>query len=317
MSQKMTSWTSYPKIYNLGHRAVRDVTKGPVYVEEKVDGSQFSFGIDFDGKLRARSRNKEIDFNAPEKMFIKAFDTVCSLIAKLQPGWTYRGEYLSKPSHNSLTYDRVPEKNIIIYDVNTGDQEYLGYKDKATEAARLGLQCVPLLQEGYLALQSLKHILDTESILGGPKIEGVVIKPVDYNLYGQDGKALMAKHVSEEFKEVHQRTWKDKNPSSKDFIATMIMGLTTQQRWLKAVYRLRDSGELKNDPTDIGTLIKAVQLDVHEEEHEAIAATLYNHHKQHIQRGVVAGFAEWYKERLMKSQFDDNYLEELKDSIND
>jgi hypothetical protein len=34
---------SYPKIYNLGHKAVRDIFKEPVTAQEKVDGSQFSF----------------------------------------------------------------------------------------------------------------------------------------------------------------------------------------------------------------------------------------------------------------------------------
>jgi len=33
---------SYPSIYNLGHRYLGDLLDGPVVVEEKVDGSQFS-----------------------------------------------------------------------------------------------------------------------------------------------------------------------------------------------------------------------------------------------------------------------------------
>ena len=304
MTQEMTSWTSYPKIYNLGHRAVRDVTKGPVYVEEKIDGSQFSFGIDFDGKLRARSRNKELDFNAPEKMFGLAIDTVCSLITKLQPGWTYRGEYLSKPGHNSLTYNNVPEKNIIIYDINIGDQEYLLYYKKTCEAIRLGLNCVPLLFEGVVQLEDLTKLLDTESFLGGPKIEGVVIKPVDYNLFGQDGKALMAKHVSEEFKEVHQGVWKAKHPTNKDVVTMITETMTSEARWLKAIFRLRDMGVLNNEPSDIGPLIKEVQKDLHEEAGEEIGRMFYNHYRKDITRGVVRGIPEWYKERLMKSQFE-------------
>ena len=304
MLQKMMSWTSYPKIYNLGHRAVQDVTKGPVYVEEKVDGSQFSFGIDFDRKLRARSRNQEISFDAPENMFVKALETVEELSAKLQPGWTYRGEYLSKPSHNSLTYDWVPEKNIIIYDINTGDQEYLSFSDKLKEATRLGLWCVPLLFEGVITLEDLTELLDTESILGGPKIEGVVIKPVDYNLFGQDGKALMVKHVSEEFKEIHQGVWKAKNPTNKDIVSMIIEGLKTEARWLKAVFRIRDNGDLNNDPSDIGAIMKEVKEDIQTEAADEIARMFYKHYRNDIMRGAVRGIPEWYKERLMKSQFE-------------
>ena len=37
--------SSYPKIYSLGHAAILDLLDGRVIVEEKVDGSQFSFGL--------------------------------------------------------------------------------------------------------------------------------------------------------------------------------------------------------------------------------------------------------------------------------
>lgn len=39
-----SSWNSYPQIYALGHRYLEDLLKDPVLVEEKIDGSQFSFG---------------------------------------------------------------------------------------------------------------------------------------------------------------------------------------------------------------------------------------------------------------------------------
>ena len=40
-----TSWHSYPSIYALGHRYLEELLLDPVLVEEKVDGSQFSFGV--------------------------------------------------------------------------------------------------------------------------------------------------------------------------------------------------------------------------------------------------------------------------------
>ena len=39
-----TSWHSYGKIFNLGHKETEALFDGPVVVEEKIDGSQFSFG---------------------------------------------------------------------------------------------------------------------------------------------------------------------------------------------------------------------------------------------------------------------------------
>jgi len=41
----MSSWGHYCQIYNLGHRAIADLLRGPVIIEEKIDGSQFSFGL--------------------------------------------------------------------------------------------------------------------------------------------------------------------------------------------------------------------------------------------------------------------------------
>ena len=63
-----TSWHSYPSIFALGHSALAELTLGPVVVEEKVDGSQFSFGR-FEGVLRVRSKGKEMEPERPEKMF--------------------------------------------------------------------------------------------------------------------------------------------------------------------------------------------------------------------------------------------------------
>jgi len=59
---------SYTKVLNIGHKALTDLFKDPVYIEEKVDGSQFSFGV-LNGELTARSKSVEILIDAPEPMF--------------------------------------------------------------------------------------------------------------------------------------------------------------------------------------------------------------------------------------------------------
>ena len=65
----------------------------------------------------------------PEGMFKTGVEQIKSIQHLLTPNWIYRGEYLSKPKHNTLCYDRVPEKNIIIYDIVIKDQCYLNYKE--------------------------------------------------------------------------------------------------------------------------------------------------------------------------------------------
>ena len=84
---------SYPSIYNLGHKAVLDIFSSPVTVQEKVDGSQFSFGVfEVNGEsvLRCRSKGAEVNVFAPDKMFSKAVESVKAREHLLVPGWTYR-----------------------------------------------------------------------------------------------------------------------------------------------------------------------------------------------------------------------------------
>lgn len=69
----ISSWHSYPKIYTLGHSALINLFSDPILVEEKVDGSQFSFGK-FDGVLRVKSKSVEMQVESPEKMFIQAVE---------------------------------------------------------------------------------------------------------------------------------------------------------------------------------------------------------------------------------------------------
>jgi hypothetical protein len=301
------SWHSYPKVYALGHAAVADlmsdIFEDGVIVEEKVDGSQFSFGK-FAGELRCRSRGKEIVMDAPEKLFTEAVEVVKTLGPKLNDGWTYRAEYLKKPKHNALAYDRIPLNHLVLFDINTGHEEYIAdYRYKKDEADRLGIDCVPNLTPDKLTCaQDVMALLETTSLLGGQKIEGVVIK--NYKRFGRDGKALMGKYVSEAFKEVHGKTWSKNNPGPKDLLAMLTERYHTETRWNKAVQHLRDRGELTNSPKDIGNLIKEIQQDTLDECKEDILLELWRWAKPKIARGIICGAPEWYKQKLLEAQFD-------------
>lgn len=299
-----TNLCSYPSIYNLGHRAIADLFSVPVIVEEKIDGSQFSFGIDEDGGLRARSKGAEIHINSPEGMFARAVDTVKSLAPLLQPGWTYRGEYLQKPKHNTLAYDRVPKGHIIIFDVNVGLEEYLSPGDKKRASEDLGLECVPLLDTGQeFDADRLRELLDRQSVLGGQKIEGVVIKPQFYDLYGPDKKVLMGKFVSEAFKEIHGKAWKLSNPGPTDIRDAIADRYRTPARWQKAVQHLAERGAITDSPKDIGALLKEVVADVDKECADEMQAQLWAWAWPHIRRKISHGIPEWYKEQLLQRQF--------------
>jgi len=302
---------SYSSIYNLGHKAVADILQSPVCVEEKVDGSQFSFGvfIDADGErvLKCRSKGAELNILAPEKMFKRAVDAVKDVESILCPGATYRAEYLAKPKHNTLCYGRIPINNLMIFDVDCGDQDYLPQKVKAAEADRLGFEVVPLIFDGVLAdLDSFREFLGRDSALGGAKIEGVVVK--NYQLFGLDKKVLMAKFVSEAFKESHGKEWKIGNPAKSDLLHLLIEAYKTPARWAKAVQHLKELGQLEDSPRDIEKLMKEVPLDIEKECADEIKDKLWDWAWPKIARGCRAGLAEWYKEELLKKQFEEPVL---------
>lgn len=300
----MSSWGSYPSIFNVGHKAMAPLVGEVVNAEEKIDGSQFSWGL-IDGELRARSKGKELDpYRPAEKLFELACQTVVRLAPELTPGWTYRGEFLAKPRHNHLTYSRVPASHLIVFDVNRDEQDYLSYDEKKAEAERLGLECVPLLWTGtWTSADQLSVLLSQESQLGGPTIEGVVIKPVSGNVWGLDHKLLMAKFVSEVFKEEQKKTWRSSNPTTADIVDLIASMFSTEARWRKAVQHLRENGELESSPRDIGKLIQEVPMDIMSDARDEIADRLFSHFWPQIRRKAVCGLPEWYKRELLENLF--------------
>lgn len=298
----MPSWHSYPKVYNLGHPVIAELFADPVIVEEKVDGSQFSFGV-FAGELKLKSHRVELVPDADAGMFRLAVETAKVLAPQLRDGWTYRAEYLRKPHHNGLAYDRVPARNLILFDVNTDEEAYLSRADKEAEAARLGLEIVPVLFEGIVSsADQLAAFLERTSILGGQKIEGVVAK--NYRRFAPDGKALMGKHVSEDFREVQKGCWRVANPTRGDVIDQVIEKLRGPARWNKAIQHMAEDGRLTNSPQDIGPLLKETQADLKTECEAEIKTALFAWAWPQISRRSVAGLPDWYKARLLERQFE-------------
>jgi hypothetical protein len=296
---------SYPKVYALGHHLLDGLlTPGdPIVVQEKVDGSQFSFMETEDGELIMCSKGARVYPEAPAGLFSNAVETVCKLhrLKKLRPGYIYRGEAFLRPKHNVLQYDRVPHGHIMLFDVQRPNLAFVPPDALEDEAGRLGLEYVghTVVAAEDITAERLNEWLQCVSQLGatsGVLREGVVLK--NYNRYGRDGKPLFGKYVSERFKEVHRETWKVRPGSSKDAIERLITDLRTDARWEKAVQHLAERGELLREPKDIGSLIREVQADVKEEELDYITKRLLDWALPAILRGVVRGLPEWYKRRL-------------------
>ncbi len=305
---------SYPKIYNVGHRALEGLFGSEVVIQEKVDGSQFSFGLLDEGgegklddvQLSVRSKGQQIDIDAPPKMFAAAVEYVKLLVPDLELGATYRCEWLNKPKHNSLAYERTPFNGLMLFDIERPGQYYernrLAFE---LEAESLGIEAVPELFRGMVnSIEELREFFDRDSVLGNVKIEGMVIK--NYDLFTPDKTIALGKWVSEAFKETHQKDWKNRNPNTKDIVFNLTEELRTEARWAKAVQHLNERDELDHSPKDIGALLREIQTDVLAEEGERIKEILFKHFWKSIARGLTTRFPEWYKEQLAQSAFGEN-----------
>lgn len=298
---------SYGKIINLGSAGTENALIGEVVLQEKVDGSQFGFGVNDDGELVFRSKGQHLDLNNPNKMFKKGVDYLLSIehkLSALTPDTYVYAEYLQKPKHNTLAYDRIPQNHIVIFDIITGgkfaDRELL-----ETIAKLLEVDVIPQYKVGNLTTDDIKSFMDKESYLGGQKIEGVVIKNyeqwVHYN--GKD-IPLFTKYVSEEFKEKHKKNPEYK-PANKS-VTYYLLTYKNENRWQKAVQHAEEEGILTGEPRDIGKLIPKIVEDVITEEKENIKNDLYNMFEKDLKRICVAGFPEWYKKQLLEKAFGDN-----------
>lgn len=301
---------AFPKVWALGTPHTQDLFDGPVEVTEKIDGSQFSFGV-VDGNLHVRSKGAAIEVDDPPTLFRPSVNTVLAAHERgvLPEGVVFHGEAISKPKHNVLTYSRVPAGNIVLFGARSLTRgTVFGGTEVADFAWLLGVEPVKMFAYDHIPPAELKDRLEewlsAESQLGGPKVEGVVIKNYSkmYELFGQPMPFLAGKYVSEAFKEVHGRTW-ERDHTAKGGLVGLQEQLKAEARWHKAVQALRERGQLAHAPQDIGKLIKYLQQDLQLEEKEWIKDQLWSIFKDDLIRAATRGFPEWYKNQLVTDTF--------------
>ena len=78
----------------------------------------------------------------------------------------------------------------------------------------------------------------------------------------------------------------------------------TQARWNKAIQHLRERGEIEDDVRDIGKCMKEIPVDILKECEEDMKEKLFSYAWPHIRRMVVRGFPMYYKDLLLKAQFE-------------
>ena len=295
--------SSFPKIMQLGLKPIKDIFVDEVEITEKLDGSQFGFGL-VDGQLKMRSKGTEIFVGQVQDLFIPVVDYITSIKDRLPDNVFFYGETLKRPKHNTLCYSSVPKNHFSMfgaYDIK--DDDWYLYSGLENYANELDVDVVPLIFKGYIERDNtnIDNFLDRESYLGGAKIEGFVVKNYSKQTrIAQDiyTPFMAGKYVSEAFKEVHRDRWKDEETKNGKWAAFCKM-YQTQARWDKAIIHLKEKGELLDDPKDIGRLLKEINFDIELEEKEIVKEYLWSVHKKELISAATRGFPEYYKQRLL------------------
>jgi hypothetical protein len=288
---------SIPKIYTVGTRFNYEVLQGAVVIEEKYDGSQFTFMLQ-GGQLFCRSKSTQINLEDPG-MFAPAVEAAKQRVPLMEEGHLFCCEFLARERHNVLKYGRPPQGFLVLYDVRCPDGQWLSPSQKGMAAFAMCIEPVRVLHIGEFT-GCLDNLLGQESSLGGAKMEGIVIKNYAKSHPDREGWPMTAKLVAAEFKE-KQSSGHPVNPKAGpgEFIQSLINSLRTEPRWIKAINHLRESGQLKNEPQDIGPLVREIQSDIKAEESDWIKQQLFDQFWSEISKGAIQGFALWYKNHVL------------------
>ena len=293
-------YTDAPEVYEMNNAST-------LIIEEKIDGSQFRINITDAGIFCG---SKSVDYSEtrlPDKSFelgVRNAEIICKPI--FESGWrgTIFAEYLQTNQQNTLHYERVPLWNFIVFDIfdSINNRWYIP-DDKFNFCEKWNLEYAPILSmipPNYLNGDVIKGLLETTSVLGNEKIEGVVVKQYDVFYRGgfQTGMPIFIKFVRPEFKERNKENWNVAN--HKNYMEEIIDDLANPNRFLKAYNHLRERGEIQNKLQDIAKLVPEVKIDIETEEKERLKEIWWKSNKDLILRSVGRRVPTWYKTKLIE-----------------
>jgi hypothetical protein len=287
----------YGTVWTIGHPRIRDLLVGEVVVQEKLDGWQFAARVT-GGRLRCRSKEAEIDTGNPPPQYAPAVSSLRAALdaGLLDEGFIYRGEAMAQARAHRLPYSRPPRGGLVLWDVIKADGTHgdtlftmltaSGLNVEATKSIYLG-------EGGAVTQDMLLGWLERESFLGGPRIEGVVIKNYD--------RGLVGKFVTHRFREVLQPDGKG------DVIDQLIRAHRTGARREKAAQRLEARGALKYDHGDFAPLRDEVIADILEECTDTILEALPAENRndntvRRIAEAAAEGMKQWWGRELIRRQ---------------
>lgn len=153
-------------------------------LEEKVDGANMGFSLDFDKKLLVQNRSHYISHAEhaqfkPLKVWLKRHEASLRTLLDRDPLFPERyilyGEWCV--AQHSIAYSRLPSPFLAfdLFDRVTG--AFLSRRMLATALAGTGIHQVPLIEElGSLTREHLMGLMSRRSEFGDGQIEGVYVR---------------------------------------------------------------------------------------------------------------------------------------------
>ena len=266
----------YPKIHPLGADENKDIFLVPddeIIMEEKVDGANFRF-VMRDGRIIFGSRTQSIGDSEQEiggnwkrcVEYLKEKLTGKNLPSNLM----FVGECMVQ---HSIAYDweRVPPYlGIDVMDLSTG--QYLTYNEKKTMFENLDLNIVPLI-----GVMPVSHLLKTY-----PKFEDSMVPKSNYYPGPAEGivfknysKQLMAKYVTDKFKEVNRETFGGGKKFAENDDERIVAMFCPNSRIDKIIFKMLDEG-YKLEMQMMAELPRRVIQDIMEENWKEICMSTWS-----------------------------------------
>lgn len=229
------NFIKYPKVKTLGSKENVGIWAGKVYVEEKIDGANFRFGI-LDDVFRIGSRNVDLTNVNPKdypKRFRPAIMYAMEIKDNLEPNMIYFAEATIP---HSIQYDFSKMPPIIGFDIYDAVKcRFLNYDEKIKLFEKADIEVVPLVKvlNDMPTKDELENIIPMSKFYDG-SAEGVVFKNYEAQIF--------AKLVSEKFKEVRKDVFGRTKKEMKDDTVKFVEYAFSPARIEKKIYELMDEG---------------------------------------------------------------------------
>jgi hypothetical protein len=262
------SFKTYPKIHAIGKEEVKDILSDPnhlIVVQEKMDGANFRFMIDEDGRVRFGSRTQELE-PTKEHVYAKNFNRACAYIREkintVEDLNTLRhkifyGECMVK---HTMDYDWSTVPPFLLFDVyDIAHEFFYDFNFVQHFAETLSIKTVPHIMT--VPASQIAKIDDEEvptSKYAPRQAEGIVFKNYSAGLF--------AKFVRQEFKEKNAEAFGMSPKAARELGEEhrLVATYCTNARIDKAVFKLLDEGN-QLEMSLMKHLPMSVYLDMWEE----------------------------------------------------